>query len=205
MKILVVEDDKNIASFLKKGLEEEGFLVEVVYDGLEALYVVEVYKFDLIILDIMLPGIDGISLCKKIRESKITTPIIMLSAKEQIDDKVKALEYGANDYITKPFSFKELIARIKVQLRDKQDFNILQVEDLKLDLVNKKAYRKDKEIPLSKKEYLLLEYLMLNKNKLVTEEMINNSLWEFDSDITSNFINVYFYRLRQKIDKDYEI
>ena len=90
----------------------------------------------------MLPGIDGISLCKKIRESKITTPIIMLSAKEQIDDKVKALEYGANDYITKPFSFKELIARIKVQLRDKQDFNILQVEDLKLDLVNKKAYRK---------------------------------------------------------------
>ncbi len=204
MKILVAEDDIKISSFLSKGLTEENYIVDCCFDGEEALYLIETNSYDLIILDLMIPYVDGISLCKSLREKEIETPIIMLTAKSSIEEKVLGLNSGANDYISKPFSFDELIARIKVQLRDGRHLtNILKVSDLKLDSDNKTVTRGDKKIDLSSKEYILLEYLMFNKNKTVTEDMINNSLWNMDKQTASNIINVYIYRLRKKIDKDH--
>ncbi len=204
MKILVAEDDIKISSFLSKGLTEENYIVDCCFDGEEALYLIETNRYDLIILDLMIPYVDGISLCKSLREKEIETPIIMLTAKSSIEEKVLGLNSGANDYISKPFSFDELIARIKVQLRDGRHLtNILKVSDLKLDSDNKTVTRADKKIDLSSKEYILLEYLMFNKNKTVTEDMINNSLWNMDKQTASNIINVYIYRLRKKIDKDH--
>jgi DNA-binding response OmpR family regulator len=206
MKILVVEDDIKISAFLEKGLSEENYIVDCCYDGEEAFYLITTNSYDLIILDLMIPLIDGITLCKDVREKDINTPIIMLTAKDSVEDKVLGLNIGANDYISKPFSFDELIARIKVQLRDGKSLtNILQIADLKLDCDKKIVTKANNEIKLSSKEYMLLEYLMINKEKIVTEDMINNSLWNMDAQTASNIINVYVYRLRKKIDKDSDI
>lgn len=205
MKILLVEDDIKISSFLYKGLKEENYIVDVVYDGEEALYLIETNKYDLIILDVMIPSLDGISLCKKVRDKNIGTPIIMLTAKSSIEDKVIGLNEGANDYLTKPFSFDELIARIKVQLRSGKSLkNILKIADLELDLDEKRAKRDEKFIELTSKEYILLEYLMMHKEAIVTVEMINHSLWDLDEQTASNIVNVYMYRLRNKIDKNFD-
>jgi DNA-binding response OmpR family regulator len=204
MKILVAEDDIKISSFLSKGLQEENYIVDCCFDGEEALYLIETNPYDLIILDLMIPCVDGISLCKLLRKKDIKTPIIMLTAKSSIEEKVLGLNSGANDYISKPFSFDELVARIKVQLREGRHLtNRLKVADLQLDCDEKTVTRGDKRIELSSKEYILLKYLMFNKNKTVTEEMINNSLWNMDKQTASNIINVYIYRLRKKIDKEY--
>jgi len=206
MKILVVEDDMKIASFLKKGLIEEHYTVDCCYDGEEAFYLITTNEYDLIILDLMIPYVDGITLCNDLREIGNDTPIIMLSAKSSIEDKVLGLNSGANDYLAKPFSFDELIARIKVQLRDDTILtNLLEIANLKLDCNKKIVTRGDKIIKLSSKEYMLLEYLLRNKDKIVTEDMINNSLWDMDKQTASNIINVYIYRLRKKIDKDNEV
>jgi DNA-binding response OmpR family regulator len=206
MKILVAEDDIKISSFLSKGLVEESYIVDCCFDGEEALYLIETNSYDLIILDLMIPSIDGVSLCKILREKDIKIPIIMLTAKSSIEEKVIGLNSGANDYISKPFSFDELIARIKVQLRDGKSLtNILKIADLELDCDKKLVTRDGKSITLSSKEYILLEYLMMNKNKVVTEDMINNSLWNMDKETASNIINVYIYRLRKKIDKDSDL
>jgi len=206
MKILIVEDDIKISAFLEKGLIEENYIVDCCYDGEEASYLITTNSYDLIILDLMIPYIDGITLCKKLREQNNNTPIIMLTAKSSIEDKVTGLNIGANDYLSKPFSFDELIARIKVQLRDGKSLtNVLQIDDLKLDSDKMLVTKNDKEIKLSSKEYMLLEYLMINKDKVVTEEMINSSLWNMDAQTASNIISVYVYRLRKKIDKDSDI
>jgi len=206
MKILIVEDDVKISSFLSKGLIEENYAVDCCYDGEEAFYLIRTNCYDLIILDLMIPYIDGVTLCKDLREIEIYTPVIMLTAKSSIEDKVLGLNIGANDYLAKPFSFEELLARIKVQLRDGKSLtNILQIADLKLDSNLKTVTRANKNIKLSSKEYMLLEYLLLNKEKIVTEQMINNSLWDMDDNTASNIINVYIYRLRKKIDKDSDI
>jgi len=206
MKILVAEDDIKISSFLSKGLSEESYIVDCCFEGEEALYLIETNSYDLIILDLMMPVIDGVSLCKIVRQKDIKTPIIMLTAKSSIEEKVIGLNSGANDYMSKPFSFDELIARIKVQLRDGKSLtNILKIADLELDSDKKVVKRANKNITFSSKEYILLEYLMMNKNKIVTEEMINNSLWNMDKETASNIINVYIYRLRKKIDKDNDV
>lgn len=206
MKILVVEDDSKIASFLKKGLEEESFCVDVCNSGEEALYLVGVNRYDIIILDIMLHGMNGDEACRRIRHEKITTPILMLTAKNAIDDKVTLLNAGANDYLTKPFSFEELLARIRVQLRKKEQVdNILYCADLAINLNTKEVNRGGISIPLTSKEYALLEYLARNQGILVDESRLLETIFSFEKTINSNILNVYMYRLRSKIDKPYAL
>lgn len=206
MKILVIEDDKKIASFLKRGLEEEYFSVDVVDNGDDALYLIKTINYDIIILDIMIHGINGYDVCKKIRSLKIKTPTIMLSAKSAIQDKVAFLNLGADDYITKPFSFEELLARINVQLRKKEQVdNILQIADLQLNATTKTVQRGSVEIIVTAKEYAILEYLMRNKNRIISEDMILNSINDLDNSVNSNIVSVYIYRLRKKIDANHSL
>jgi len=206
MKILLVEDDKKISSFLNKGLKEEGYIVDCSFDGEEALYLIQNNAYDLILLDIMIPYINGVDLCKQVRQDNINTPIIMLTAKDTIDDKVSGLNEGANDYITKPFSFEELLARIKVQLRaNVSSNNILKLSNLSMNLDTKEVYRENKLIKLTSKEYKILEFMLINSKKLLSEDMINETLLDMDSSIASNIVSVYIYRLRTKIDKNYDI
>lgn len=206
MKILVVEDDPKIASFLKKGLEEESFCVDVCNSGEDALYLVGVNRYDIIILDIMLHGMNGDEACRCIRHEKITTPILMLTAKNAIDDKVTLLNAGADDYLTKPFSFEELLARIRVQLRKQEQVdNILYCADLAINLNTKEVSRGGISIPLTSKEYAILEYLARNQGILVDESRLLETIFSFEKTINSNILNVYMYRLRSKIDKPYAL
>ena len=203
MKILIVEDDVNISEFLKQGLTEEKYNVDCCFNGEDAFYLITTNKYDLIILDVMIPYVDGISLCEDLREIKNNVPIIILSAKSSIEDKVLGLNSGANDYVSKPFSFEELLARIKVQLRI-EDFstNIIQIDNLSIDTNKKFVSRNNIEIKLSSKEYMLLEYLIRNKDKFISEYEINNILWNMEEQTASNIIRVYIYRLRKKIDNE---
>jgi len=171
MRILVVEDEHKIANSIKKGLEQEIFAVDVVYDGEEGYDLASSEEYDLIILDLMLPKLDGVSICKKLREESIHTPILVLTAKGQVDDKVEALDAGADDYLTKPFSFEELLARIRALIRrpQKTSGEILIVDGLSLNTRTYEVKRNDKIIPLSNKEYSLLEYLMRHPNQILTE------------------------------------
>jgi len=205
MKILIVEDDPKIASFLKKGLMEEYFIIDITDNGDEAIYLATLHQYDLIILDLMIYGSDGYEVCRKLRGEKIQTPIIVLSAKSAIDDKVSLLNLGADDYLTKPFSFDELLARIRVHLRKKeQKDNILTISDLQLNLTTKTVKRGENLIKLTAKEYAILEYLLRNKGCIIDEASLQNSIAGFDEITSSNTINVYIYRLRTKIDKEYE-
>lgn len=205
MKILIIEDDEKIVNFLKKGLEEESYTVDYSYNGDEGIYLASVNSYDLILLDIMLPIKDGMEVCKTIRTSKIETPIIMLTAKDSIEDKILGLDIGANDYLTKPFSFSELLARIRVQLRTKDvTHNKLHVCDLELNLLTKTAKRGEDNISLTAKEFAILEYLIKNKNCVLSETNIQDSITSLNDINISNIVNVYIYRLRNKIDKPYE-
>jgi len=206
VKILIIEDDEKIVNFLKKGLQEESYSIDYSLNGDEGIYLASVNTYDLILLDIMIPVKDGIEVCKTLREEKINTPIIMLTAKDSIEDKIKGLDIGANDYISKPFSFSELLARIRVQLRNSDNLvsTTLQIADLKLDLLKKTVTRKEDTIILTAKEFSLLEFLIRNQNKVLSETVISESLSNLDDDNLSNIINVYIYRLRNKIDKPYE-
>ena len=205
MKILLVEDDIKISSFLQKGLKEEGYIIDCSFDGEDALYLIQNNNYDLILLDIMIPYVNGFELCTKTRSLDIDTPIIMLTAKDSIDDKVTGLNEGANDYITKPFSFEELLARIKVQLRKKiSTNNILKIDNLRMNIDTKEVFRDDKLIKLTSKEYKILEFMIINNKKLLSEDMINETLLDMDSSIASNIVSVYIYRLRTKIDKNYD-
>lgn len=205
MKILIIEDDLKIINFLKKGLEEECYIVDFSTNGDEGLYLASINTYDLILLDIMLPVKDGIEVCKSLRSSNIQTPIIMLTAKDSIEDKIKGLDIGANDYLAKPFSFAELLARIRVQLRITTTTQTkLSIADLELDLLNKTASRANQNIVLTAKEFALLEYLIKNKNRVLSETTINEALSSFEDSNISNIVNVYIYRLRNKIDKNFE-
>ncbi|WP_305863337.1 response regulator [Aliarcobacter butzleri] len=205
MKILIIEDDLKIINFLKKGLEEECYIVDFSTNGDEGLYLASINTYDLILLDIMLPIKDGIEVCKSLRSSNIQTPIIMLTAKDSIEDKIKGLDIGANDYLAKPFSFAELLARIRVQLRITTTTQTkLYIADLELDLLNKTASRANQNIVLTAKEFALLEYLIKNKNRVLSETTINEALSSFEDSNISNIVNVYIYRLRNKIDKNFE-
>ena len=205
MKILIIEDDEKIVSFLKKGLIEECYVVDSATNGDEGLYLASVNEYDLILLDIQLPLKDGIEVCKSIRASNNQTPIIMLTAKDSIEDKIKGLDIGANDYLAKPFSFAELLARIRVQLRKTNAVLLkLSIADLELDLLNKTATRANENIVLTSKEFTLLEFLIKNKDRVLSETTINSAISSFEDSNISNIVNVYIYRLRNKIDKKFD-
>ena len=206
MKILIVEDDEGIASFLKQGLEEELFSVELCDNGEDALYLAQMNPYDMIILDLMIKGVQGDVVCQKLREQKLHTPIIVLSAKSTISDKVGLLHFGADDYLTKPFSFEELLARIHVQLRKQNDKEpLLKVADLELNPLTKSVTRSGEVISLTAKEYMLLEYLMRHKGAIIEEKMLEEQLFSSEQSINYNMVSVYMYRLRSKIDKNFEL
>lgn len=206
MRILVVEDEKKVASFIKKGLEEEYYSVDVAFDGKEGLNLALSEEYDLIILDLMLPFKDGLSILKEIREQKILTPVIILTARDTIQDKVTGLDTGADDYLAKPFSFEELLARIRAILRRNsvEKNNIIRVGDLILDTQAHKVFRNNVEIQLTPKEYAILEYLMRNKNRVISRTKLSEHIYEFHFDPGTNVIDVYINKLRNKIDKGYE-
>ena len=202
MRILVVEDEKKIADFIKRGLKEEGYAVDSAYDGEQGLFLAKTGEYDLVLLDLMLPKLDGYNLFKEMRKAKILSPVIMLTAKDAIKDKVAGLDLGADDYMTKPFAFEELLARIRAALRkkDSKDVTRLEADDLILDLVTHKVSRGGKEITLTGKEYALLEYLMRNAGSVITRTMISEHVWDVDFDTFTNVIDVYINYLRNKID-----
>jgi len=205
MKILVIEDEKKVASFIKRGLKENNYTVDVAYDGEKGLFMAETNPYDLIVLDLMLPKKDGLTLCKERRGKNIQTPVLMLTAKDTVKDKVTGFEVGADDYLTKPFAFEEFLARVKVLLkrRDKPITTKLKVGDLELDQLTRKVTRAGKEIELTSTEFSLLEFLMLNANQVVTRTMISEHVWHDDFDHFSNVIDVYINYLRNKIDKGF--
>jgi len=204
MKILVVEDNPHIVDFLEKGLKEASYAVDVANDGKEAFYLATTNTYDIMILDIMIPFMSGIELCKELRKYKITTPIIMLTAKDDSEDMITGLDAGADDYVTKPFVFKELLARIRALSRRKvAQTSILEFKDLKLDTIKKHAIRAEQKIELTSKEYAILEFLLKNKNQTVSESMIIESVWDMNYSNASNLVKVYIYRLRNKIDKNF--
>jgi len=207
MRILVAEDEKRLASYLKKGLEENSFAVDLASDGEEAAYMLESKEYDLVILDIMLPKIDGIRVLKKIRQKGIQTPVLMLTAKDSVSSKVDAFEQGADDYLTKPFSFIELCARIRALLRrgKVEPQTKLKVGDLEMDLISHQVSRAGNTISLTSKEFSLLEFFMRNPSKVLTRTVISEHVWDYSFDnITSNVIDVLVNRLRNKIDKDFD-
>lgn len=205
MRILVVEDEHRIANSIKKGLEQERYAVDVAYTGTDGFDLASTEDYDGIILDIMLPEMDGIEICKQLRKDKIHTPILMLTAKGQIEDKITGLDAGADDYMTKPFSFDELLARVRALTRRQGIIlnNVLSVEDLSLDTKQYVVKRGGENIKLSSKEFSLLEYLIGHKNTIVTKDQIIAHVWDYDSDILPNTIEVYIKNLRNKIDKPF--
>ncbi|CCQ92121.1 Signal transduction response regulator, putative heavy metal response [Nitrospina gracilis 3/211] len=206
MRILIVEDEKKVAGFIKKGLEEETYAVDVATDGEEGQNLAEMNHYDLIILDLMLPKIKGLDVLAHLRGKNINTPIILLTAKDSVEDKVTGLNQGADDYLTKPFAFSELLARIRSLMRRGQSETktLLQVGDLTLDLVSHKVKRGGEEIELTGKEYSLLEYFMRNAGKVLTRTMIAEHVWDYNFDTFTNVIDVYVNHLRKKIDKQYD-
>ena len=204
MKILVIEDDPNILSLLKRGLVEDGHFIETSEDGEEGEYLASMNNYDLIILDWMLPNKEGIEILKSLRKKNITIPVLMLTAKSEIDDKVLGLNHGADDYLSKPFSYKELIARIEaIYRRSLSDGkNEIIINDLTIDMNKKIVKKENAEISLTAKEYELLLFLIKNKNSMVSNGMIEQQLWNTEEFINSNVIPVTIYHLRKKIGKD---
>jgi DNA-binding response OmpR family regulator len=206
MKILIVEDEHKIANLLKQGLEQERFAVDVAYDGTSGFDLASSEPYDTIILDRLLPGIDGLTICKKLREQGNHTPILMLTAKGQTMDKVEGLNSGADDYLTKPFAFEELLARIKALVRRPKHTlsNVLQVEDLTLNTDTYEVKRQNTQIVLSSKEFALLEYLMRHQNRTLTKEQIINHVWSYEANILPNTVEVFIGYLRNKIDRPFK-
>jgi DNA-binding response OmpR family regulator len=205
MRILVVEDEHRIANSIKKGLEQERYAVDVAYTGTDGFDLASTEDYDLILLDIMLPEMSGIEICRELRKNKIHIPILMLTAKGQTEDKVEGLDAGADDYMTKPFSFDELLARIRALTRRQGTVlnSTLSVEDLSLDTKQYLVKRSNKIIKLSSREFSLLEYLISHKNIIVTKDQIIAHVWDYDADILPNTIEVYIKNLRNKIDKPF--
>lgn len=206
MRILIVEDEKSLADIIKKGLEEEGYAVDVVYNGEEGLFMAENEPSDLVILDIMLPVIDGMTILKKIRKAGIKTPVLMLTAKDTIMDRVSGLDSGADDYLTKPFAFEELLARMRALLRRNTEVktSVIMIGDLTIDIVTHEVKREGKDILLSAREYALLEYMAINRNKVLSRTALTEHLYDQDFDLDSNVIDVFINRIRNKIDRGYD-
>jgi len=206
MRILVIEDERKVASFIKKGLEEEYYAVDVALDGKEGLKLSTSEEYDLIIMDIMIPYIDGITLLKDIRKKNIITPVLMLTVKDNIKDKVEGLDAGADDYLTKPFAFEELLARTRALLRrsDSSKSMQLKIADLVLDLQSHRVYRNNKEIILTPKEYSILEYLIKNSNKVVSRTKLIEHVYDYHFDTETNIIDVYINKVRSKVDTGFD-
>ncbi len=207
MRILVVDDEKKIANFIERGLKENHYVVDVARDSENALMTAEINPYDLIILDIMLPGKDGVTVCKELRKNKVSTPVLMLTARDSTRDKVRGLDAGADDYLTKPFAFDELLARVRALLRreTKEKNTILKVGDLELNQLTREVKRQGRPIILTSKEYALLEYFMLNPNQIITRTMISEHVWEESFDSFTNVIDVYVKHLRDKVDKGFTV
>ena len=204
MRVLVVEDSRRLAGIVKRGLLEEGYAVDNAYDGEEAEYMAETTPFDMIILDIMLPKKDGLAVCRDLRAKNVNTPILMLTAKDSVEDKVAGLDCGADDYVVKPFAFSELLARIRALLRREvlPKIQKYQVGDLSLDPQSREVWRDGAQLELTAKEYAILEYFMRRPNAVVTRTMLGESVWDYEFDGLSNIIDVYVRRIRQKIDRE---
>ncbi|MHB8278970.1 MAG: response regulator transcription factor [Candidatus Humimicrobiaceae bacterium] len=207
MKILVIEDEKLIADILKKGLEYHRFIVDVAYNGKDGYALTQQFEYDVIILDLMLPDISGEEICKKIRQDKNSVYILMLTAKKQPEDIVSGLNYGADDYLTKPFEFSVLLARIRALLRrtSKKKENMLEVLDIKLFIEQEKVMVDSKEIELTKKEFMILEYLLRNKGQLLSRNQILEHAWDRNVDIFTNIVNTHIKNLRRKLGKSGDI
>jgi len=206
MKILVVEDEKKVASFIKRGLEEEEFEVDLAYDGEEGLTAAANTTYDLILMDVMLPKKDGLTVVRDLRQQGVVTPVLCLTAKDTVEDIVSGLDSGSDDYLTKPFAFAELLARVRALLRRGQQDRGAEITfaDLRLDPVSHKVWRSNKEIDLTAKEYALLEYLMRNPNQVLTRTMIAEHVWDYTFDSFTNIIDVYVNYLRKKVDRDFD-
>ncbi len=205
MKILVVEDEKKVAGFIKRGLEEDNYEVTVTHDGAEGFKQALENDFSLVVLDVMLPKMDGLTVIKELRAAGKRTPVLMLTARDTTDDIVSGLEAGSDDYLTKPFAFAELLARVRALLRrGEQDRGAeITFADLRLDPVSHKVWRSDKEIDLTAKEYGLLEYMMRNPNTVLSRAMIAEHVWDYAFDSFTNIIDVYVNYLRKKVDKEH--
>ena len=206
MRVLLIEDDVTIARLLKEGLEDEAYVVDVANDGSEGYRTAVADDYDVIILDIMLPGMNGYEVCRALRNDGNKTPILMLTARDTERDIVEGLDTGADDYLAKPFSFDVLLARIRALLRRPNEKleEILQIGDLKLDPSSKKVTRASQEISLTAKEYGVLEYLMRNKGKVLSKEQIISHVWDFDADVLPNNVELFIMFLRRKIDKPFK-
>lgn len=204
---MVVEDERRLANIIKKGLSEEGFAVDVAYDGEEGQYLAESEEYDLLILDIMLPKIGGLTICRELRAKNIRAPVLMLTAKSEVDDKVAGLDSGADDYMTKPFSFLELRSRIHALIRrSKQEASpTLTISDLEIDPIKHKAAREGKPVKLTPKEFSILELLLRHKDEVVTRTMVIEHVWDYNFDGMSNIVDVFVASLRRKVDKNSKI
>ena len=208
MRILVIEDDLTVSQYILSGLQSSGHNVTIANEGLKGLSVATKEKFDAMVVDRMLPGMDGLTLIETIRKAGNATPVLILSALSDVDDKVQGLKAGGDDYLTKPFAFLELLARIEALVRRssiQEDTTSLQVDDLYIDLISRKVLRQDLEIKLKPREFQLLEYMMRNKGQIVTRAMLLQAVWNYHFDPQTNVIDVHISRLRQKIDKDFSV
>jgi heavy metal response regulator len=206
MRILIVEDEKKVARFIQQGLEEEHYAVDVAQDGERGAGMAETQAYDLVILDVMLPGMNGIEVTRRLRAKAITAPILMLTAKTATEDKVAGLDSGADDYLTKPFAFAELLARVRSLLRrgSLEKSAVLSIADLELDTITHKARRASRAIDLTAKEYALLEYFLRNKDRVLSRTIISEHIWDYNFDTGTNLIDVYISHLRNKIDSGFE-
>jgi DNA-binding response OmpR family regulator len=206
MRVLVVEDEKKTASFIRKALQAEGFAVDVLHDGAEALSAVATTPFDVVVLDVMLPGRDGLSVVRQMREKRIGLPVLLLTARGEVSEKVEGLNAGADDYLPKPFALEELVARVRALGRRTGEAKTvtLRVGDLTLNTVTRTAQRGEKSIELAPREYLLLEYLMRSAGRICGRMAIVEKVWDYDFDPGTNLVDVYIKRLREKIDADFE-
>lgn len=207
MRILIIEDNRRLSDSLRATLVEDGYAVDVAFDGVEGEDMALMTPYDIIVLDIMLPKRDGIEVCRSLRDQKNTTPILMLTARDALDDRVSGLDSGADDYLVKPFEIKELRARLRALLRREtgnKSGNLI-IEDLRLDPATHFVWRDDKTLDLTAKEYSLLEYMMRNPNRLITREMVIAHLWDYDQSIASNVVDVYIRRLRRKVDDPFKV
>ncbi|SPJ15288.1 DNA-binding response regulator in two-component regulatory system with CusS [Syntrophobacter sp. SbD2] len=206
MRLLVVEDEKKVSGFIKKGLQEEGYAVDVAFDGKTGLQMAMDRVHDLIVLDIHLPGMDGLSLLHQLRTAKVSTPVLLLTVRANIEDKVLGLDAGADDYLTKPFAFQELVARIRALLRrqTEAELPVLRFADLTLDPARRVVLRGARKIDLTAKEYALLDYFIRNPGRVLTRTMIVDHVWDYNFDSMTNIIDVYVNYLRRKIDSDRE-
>ena len=206
MRLLVVEDEKHLNKTLTERLSKIGYTVDSCFNGEDALYYIENTQYDGIILDVMMPKISGFQVLRTVRNNKILTPVLMLTAKDSDEDIINGLDFGANDYLTKPFSFDVLCARIRVMLRVKENMtgSVLEIADLSVDTVARVVKRSDNIIELSSKEYSILEYLMRNKGIVVSKEKIEENIWNYEYEGSSDVIKVYIHHLRKKIDDNYD-